>query len=121
MKDKMSPLDLNSYIKKCKRYLWFYRIYILRFLSSVFLLSYIPSTNKIKQYTIIIATILGIFGIVSKFYIESSILKCPFCGTPFSRGSKYLHDVPYKCKNCDRIIDKNAFTTTTIGNSDSSC
>lgn len=105
-----NPIDFNlsAYIKRCRRFLWSFRLYYLSFLTIILLFTFIPPTKKIKTYAIAIAIGLAIIGIVFKFYVQCSILKCPFCDEPFSNGTKYLSDVPYKCKNCDRIIDANA-------------
>ncbi len=103
----MNDFDINAYIKKCKKYISFYYRYLFRLMFMCLIAGLAPVPFKWRPYLINGLMVLGVIWLLLKGYVQYKILRCPYCNEPFSR-ERWLSNVPYKCKHCDRVIDSDA-------------
>ena len=103
----MNEIDMNAYIKKCKKYISFYYRYLFRLMIMCLIAGIAPIPYKWRPYRINGIMVLGIIWMLLKYYVQHKILRCPYCDEPFS-NERWMSDVPHKCKRCDRVIDADA-------------
>lgn len=103
----MKDFNMDSYIKRCKKYLSFYYQYLLRMMIFFLIVGLIPVSVEWRKYLANGLVPVGVIWLILKFYVQYAVLICPYCKEPFSRN-KWLADVPHRCKSCDRVIDPDA-------------